>query len=130
MREVLIRRAWNDSRATLGMLTIKNCTHDPFFTLENPQRYSEADSCIRTGFYECVPYSGTKYKNVYLVKDVLGRSDILIHWGNFESDTLGCILLGNSAGMLGGKPAVMDSKAAFKRFRDIIGDESFDLTIM
>jgi hypothetical protein len=112
------------------MLTVKGCAHDPFFTLENPIRRSSYDSRIDAGSYQCEPFSGAKYKNVYVIKDVPDRSDILIHWGNFEEDTLGCVLIGNSAGIIGGRPAVTDSKAAFKRFTYIIGDEGFDLTIV
>lgn len=128
--EVIIKRGWADARATLGMLQVKGETHDPIFTLENPERDAKADSRIPAGFYTCIPYSGQKYKDVYLVQNVPGRTAILFHWGNFEKDTLGCILLGDGAGMLDGKPAVVNSLAAFQRFRYLIGDRPFDLTIV
>jgi hypothetical protein len=128
--EVVLKRAWQEERATLGMLTIKGVKHDPFYTLENPQRATSKDSLIPAGFYKCVPYSGTRFKDVYLVQNVPGRSAILFHWGNYERDTVGCILIGNASGMLGGRVAVLSSVDAFKRFRYLIGKKPFDLTIV
>lgn len=130
MKQVILTRAWDDKRATLGMLKIVDVEHDPIFTLENPERDTKVDSRIPAGDYLCVPYSGTKYKNVYLVRDVPGRTAILIHWGNYESDTEGCILLGTGSGMMNGKPAVMNSKVAFDQFRSLVGREDFRLLIV
>lgn len=126
---VHLKRAWADDRCTLGMLTIECVKHDPFFTLENPKRESEKDSLIPTGSYICQPYSGTKFKNVYIVNNVPDRSAILFHWGNFEKDTEGCILIGDGAGMLSGQPAITASKLAFERFRSIIGKNIFTVVI-
>lgn len=127
--KVRIKRAWSDERCTLGMLSIEGLTHDPFFTLENPARFTTKDARIPSGTYECEPYSGTKYKDVYIVKDVPGRTAILFHWGNFERDTEGCILIGDGAGMMSGQPAITGSRIAFDRFKKFIGNNSFTLTI-
>lgn len=129
MIEVTMRRAWSDGRATIGMLTIEGVNHDPIFTLENPERATTVDSRIPAGTYTVVPYSSEKHPNTYLVQNVPGRSYILFHIGNFESDTLGCILIGASAGMSLNKPAVLNSTDAFKKFRQYIGQKSFKLTI-
>jgi hypothetical protein len=129
MNAVVLKRVWADDRATLGVLTILGIKHDPFFTLENPKRDTTVDSLIPAGEYECAPFSGEKYKNVYQIKNVPGRSAILFHPGNTERDTRGCILVGNGAGMIWKDPAVTDSKNAFARFSQIIGDESFHLII-
>lgn len=114
---------------TLGMLKIVEEDHPPIFTLENPWRKTPKDSRIPYGEYQCEPYSGTKYKDVYIVNDVPGRSAILFHWGNYESDTEGCILVGLGAGEMNNRPAITHSKAAFKIFRRLIGDEPFHLII-
>ena len=129
MKQVVLQRAWSDKRATLGMLSVLGEVHDPIFTLENPLRATNVDSRIPSGEYICDPYSGTKYKDVFIVKDVPDRSAILIHWGNFEEDTEGCILVGAGSGMLAGKPAVLASKAAFAKLKGIIGSEPFNLWI-
>jgi hypothetical protein len=128
-KEVVVIRAWSDSRATLGMLTVKGQSHDPIFVLENPARETKDDSRIPAGTYECIPYSGTKYKGTYLIQNVPNRSAILFHNGNVEADTEGCLLVGNSAGMLNGEPAVMKSKEGFNALVTLIGQETFTLTI-
>lgn len=42
------------------------------------------------------PFSGTKYKNVYELKNVLGRTYVLIHAGNYHENTEGCLMPGKS----------------------------------
>lgn len=143
MKKATLTRGSHLSQATIGVLEIRLTTqtfagseklhpieHAPIFTLENPSRPGIIDDRIPAGTYQCVPYSGTKYKNVYLVKDVPGRSAILLHWGNTEKDTEGCILLGNRVGELNGQPAVLDSKKCFARFRELIGSEAFVLEVV
>lgn len=36
------------------------------------------------------------YRGMPHVENVTGRSEILVHWGNFWTDSLGCILLGRN----------------------------------
>lgn len=138
MIEVDIKRAWQDYRATLGMLRVRNVIHDPLFTLENPDRENDksgGDSLIYAGEYICHPYSSEKYPNVWQVMNVPDRSLILFHWGNWESDTEGCILLGLKSGVSinpkTGKlePSVQDSVNAIIKFRKIIGNNAFKLRI-
>jgi len=129
LKLVVLQRAWQDKRATIGALTIVGTTHDPIFTLENPDRGSAEDSRIPAGKYICAPYSGTKFKNVYIINDVPCRSAILIHSGNSEKDTRGCVLLGSGATMMWRDPAVTSSKDAFQRFAGLIGEQQFQLII-
>jgi hypothetical protein len=130
MKQVKLTRSTHLSQATIGVLVIdQEEPHAPIFTLENPKRKTKEDDRIPAGEYECIPYSGKKYKNVYLVKDVPNRTGILLHWGNLESDTLGCILLGNRVGEINGQPAVLDSRRCFKRFRELIGNNEFTLVV-
>lgn len=67
-------------------------------------------SCIPPGTYECIKYSGTRFKNVFLLKDVPDRSGILIHAGNTTNDTEGCILVGHALGNRG----ILNSQAAMQ----------------
>lgn len=129
MKTVILRRAFQNKEVTLGMLQIKDIEHKPIYTLENPQRETSADSLIPAGLYHCEPYSGTKYKSVYKVMNVPGRTDILFHWGNWEFDTEGCILLGLGSGTMKGLPAVKNSKKAMDQLRSIIGMEPFFLKV-
>lgn len=130
MKQVNLIRAWQDHRVTLGMIKIVDADHRPLYTLENPWMHNEPNvSCIPPGEYVCTPYSGTHYKNVYKLCHVPGRTDILIHWGNWEKNTQGCILLGTGSGIMKDEPAVSNSMEAVNLFRGIIGKEDFILRI-
>ncbi len=131
MKHVVIQRAWSDHRATLGMLTVIGEEHAPIFTLENPLRETLLDSRIPDGQYnECGPHVSPTKGEVYLIKNVPERTDILIHWGNTESDTRGCILLGLLATTEAGIPRVEKSRIACEMFKQLMGDEEFILTIV
>lgn len=129
MKVLTLKRTHHLYEATLGQLFIEDITTDPIYTLENPERETTKDSRIPAGVYQCKPYSGLKYKDVYIVQSVPGRTAILIHWGNTEKDTLGCILIGNRLGQLSGEPAVLQSKRCFERFRSLIGKNEFILRV-
>jgi hypothetical protein len=47
---------------------------------------------------------------------VPGHSRILFHKGNTEDHSDGCVLLGEQFGVLNGKPAILQSGAAFAEF--------------
>jgi len=130
MKNVIIQRAWSDHRATIGILTVFGEMHSPIFTLENPLRETLEDSRIPDGDYECSPYSSEKHKDVYLIKNVPERSSILFHHGNTEADTRGCIILGLIASTANGVPRVDASKVAIEKFRQLIGNDDFILTIV
>lgn len=129
MKKVVMRRFWESDRGTLGSIKIRGVDHKPLFTCENPLRQTPKDSRIPAGVYTCRPYSSSKYPHVYEVMNVPGRTGILFHWGNTERDTQGCILLGLGAGAILHDPAVFTSRPAVEKFRELIGDEEFELTI-
>lgn len=129
MKKVKIKRNDKSDKVIRGILTIENIQHDSIYTLENPKRNSKEDSCIPAGKYKCIPHTSTKYPDTYEVLNVPERIAILLHWGNKEKDTLGCILLGDKLGSIDGEPAILDSKKCYERFRNLIGKESFELEI-
>lgn len=98
-------------------------------------------SCIPPGRYE-VAYmkesASGKYKDVYHVKDVPGRTGILIHMGNWagdislglKSDTDGCLLpcmsfKTDDNGQLMG----LDSKTALQTLHEVTGRKGFVLEV-
>lgn len=108
------------------------------FTLEEPWRDANGDglgdknvSRIPAGSYRAFRrLSPARKVELFELEGVPGRGNIQIHSGNTTDDTLGCIILGTKIGALNGKPAVLDSKAAFKRFMLELADESeFMLTV-
>jgi len=112
------------------MLQIKDIDHAPIYTLENPWLDNRPFiSCVPADNYVVERFNGAKYKDVFELKGVPNRSYILIHKGNFERQTSGCILLGLKSGILNGEPAVMDSHDAMDYFKKIIGKKAFTLTI-
>lgn len=87
-------------------------------------------SCIPHGTYRCAPHNTPRFPNVWEVKDVPGRSAILIHSGNTIKDTQGCILVGqhflrNADMTIYG---VGSSRLALGRLRDTLPDH-FTLVI-
>ena len=127
---ITLIRAFQDWSVTLGMLQIEGVKHAPIFTLENPKRDTHIDSLIPAGTYTCRPYSSEKYPDVYEICDVPGRTYILIHAGNFEADTTGCVLVGLSAGVMKNQAAVMQSRQAMDQLRKLIGDQEFTLQVV
>lgn len=98
-------------------------------TLEDPWNDNKAGiSCIPAGTYQCAPHNGAKYKNVWKLKNVPGRSDIVIHAGNTHLNTRGCILVGKTVGQLDHIPAILESKNAIKELGKIL-PKNFTLTI-
>lgn len=128
MKITLTRLTYRDD-CTLGVLA---CDKDLLcFTLENPRLDNKINiSCIPEGSYRCEPHEGARHKETWIVTNVPGRSGIVIHIGNRESDTKGCILPGSVIGSLKGKRAVLGSRLALEKLRNYIGiANGFDLII-
>jgi hypothetical protein len=85
-------------------------------------------SCIPQSSYVCTPHDGTKFHNVWELVGVPNRQAILIHNGNTIKDTDGCILVGSDFGVVGGKPAVINSVQTLQMLRENLPDE-FELVV-
>jgi hypothetical protein len=98
-------------------------------TLENSWiRNIPKISCIPEGKYKCKKFIGNKYKNVWILEGIEGRSYILIHNGNLEKHTQGCILVGSNWGFLKDELAVLNSRKTLEKLRSILPDK-FELEI-
>lgn len=89
-------------------------------------------SCIPEGSYHVVKrtaHENRKY-NHFHVTNVPGRTYILIHIGNYKTDSLGCILVGDRYIDLNkdGLVDVANSTATLKRLYDAVPDE-FELIV-
>jgi hypothetical protein len=91
-------RKYFEEKQTLGKLSLfdeKGCLVFECKTLELPWRNNEyRKSRIPSGTYEVIPRKSPRFNEHYHVKNVVGRSYILIHSGNYNTDTAGCILVG------------------------------------
>ena len=127
MKEIQLLRTDLTADGVFGQLLVPG--HIVLHTAEDDYRAPVGASCIPAGHYTL---TRTMYfKHGYPTFEVTGvphRSRILIHPGNTEEDTLGCILVGLSRGPLvvrdedtPGTPrvrkrGVLGSRVAFKLF--------------
>ena len=105
-------RTYQDDYQTQGELNViqDNSILFSCVTLELPWRNNERRiSRIPNGIYPVFKHTSPKFGNSLWIQDVPNRSEILIHVGNYNRDTLGCILVGD-------------------RFIDIDGDGHKDVT--
>ena len=78
---------------TMGVLTTPQ--GNIYATVERPWKDNIVNvSCIPKGTYLCKNnHDSPKFGKTISVKNVVGRTDILMHVGNFVEDSLGCILV-------------------------------------
>lgn len=106
-RFVVIERAWHDNQRNI--------------------------SCIPCGQYQ-VSFlersASGRYKRCWHVKNVPGRSGILIHNGNLVRHSLGCLIVGKRRGRLGGEIATLNSRSALRELAEVMQRRDFKLTIV
>lgn len=111
---------------SMGVFGVLDCEGEPFaVTCENSQLY------IPKGEYVCKKaFFNRKGYWTFEITSVPGRDHILIHKGNTEGDSAGCILVGENFGILKGRTAILDSKGGFEEFMSRTHDaDSFKLII-
>lgn len=132
-----LQRQITSTHGTEGTLTIPHLDVD-FFTLELPWRDNTPTiSCVPNGTYEVAIRQSPRYGTIYHVKNVINRSWILIHWGNFAGDSTqglktnveGCILLGKKRGILSNQKVVLSSRVAVREFMNLMQNKNFTLEI-
>jgi len=135
--KLLIKRIsqYKDSdKQTIGtgyVFNERNGIKYTFCTLELPWKDNERRiSCIPVGEYKVVKRWSQKYKNHFHVLDVENRSYILLHAGNYNRHTLGCILCGKEhLDITGdGERDGTSSKDTMDKLNEILPDE-FTLVI-
>ena len=88
---VVLQRIDQREYGTLGRISIDGL--HVCYTVERPwQRNEKRVSCIPAGRYDLRWKESPKFGRRLHVEDVRGRTHILIHAGNYQCDTLGCIL--------------------------------------
>ncbi len=131
MKAVLIRNY--QEKQTLGTLLLFEKENKVYEckTMELPWRKNQCQiSCIPIGKYKVVKHVSPKFGPCFHVLNVPGRSEILIHKGNYNSDTLGCILPGAAFSDINqdGLKDVTSSKVTIDHLLSICPDHFF-LTI-
>lgn len=128
------RTQYNCDKQTVGFAFVfdeNNKLVYKFFTLELPDFGNKKKvSNIPVGTYRVVKRYSPKYGNHFHILDVEGRSYILIHVGNYYTQTEGCILVGNDLTDINqdGLVDVANSGVVMKKLNEILPDE-FELEI-
>lgn len=110
-------------------------TDSPFcVTLEHAYNYKgEYVPKIPPGNYECRRRQSPKFsREVFEVCSVPNHTDIEIHFGNYNHDSDGCILLGKSVQFMdSGARAISFSRNTFDKFMNLLADQdTFLLTVL
>ena len=98
-------------------------------TLEHS--YEEDKPKIPTGLWECKRtwFNRGSYRT-YEVTNVPGHDRLLLHRGNLEGDSDGCILVAESFGLLHGVAGVLSSSSGFAEFMSLAaGRDTFWLLV-
>lgn len=97
--KALLIRTMKEDRQTLGELQVGDFK---CYTLELPDLNNDGiegnevrKSCIPDGTYPVKAHTSPKFGRTFWIKEVPGRTAILIHAGNFHRHTLGCVLVGS-----------------------------------
>ncbi len=135
MEEAVLLRTRTGDQGTFGVFLSGEFT---CYTVELPWRENARNfSCIEKGRYRVEPHRSPRFGKCYWVKNVSGRSEILIHTGNVAGDrrrghlthSNGCILPGKRLGSIKGQRAVLNSRSAVSRMARHLGNKPFMLTI-
>ncbi len=138
MEKVKLFRAETSRQGTFGIFSLPNGLI--LHTAEPPWKNNRSNvSCLPEGEYTVNRYISHKFGHVYRLSDTQTspRSAILIHTGNLAGDiedglishTHGCILPAMRMGVYKNQKAVLASRVALNKFIDVMGDNSFILTI-
>lgn len=90
---------------------------------------------IPDGVYTCVRgqhrlESMTHDFTTFELSNVPGHSNILFHWGNYNKDSAGCILLGSGMANINGTNMLLHSKDTFDKFMTLQSTvNQFTLTV-
>lgn len=134
-RTLLIERLTDDGVQTLGRMYVLNENSGVEYqcvTLELTWKNNKNRvSCIPEGEYEVVRRWSPKFKDHFHITDVEGRSFILIHSGNYHSQILGCVLVGDEYKDINrdGRYDVVNSKNTLADLRGLM-PQKFKLKIV
>ncbi|MFV0481342.1 MAG: DUF5675 family protein [Campylobacteraceae bacterium] len=132
-RVALLIREKENNKQTLGKLQLFENEAMIFecYTLELPWRDNKPNiSCIPTGEYKVKPRISNKYGKHFYLEGTKPRTHILIHAGNFYTQTEGCILLGKTLSHINddGELDIGQSQSTLNELLKL-APNGFDLTI-
>jgi hypothetical protein len=133
---LIARYITTDTKQTIGngflLSDADNFIKYEFRTLELSWKDNKRSiSCIPCGDYTVIKRKSKKYGNHFHILDVPDRSYILIHNGNYNYQTKGCVLVGDDLSYLNSDNDidVVNSKKTLKKLYSLLPDK-FDLSIV
>ena len=141
MRNAYLFRGQSSVEGTFGYMVVNGLY---WHTLELPYKNNQKNiSSIPSGEYKCETRYSPHFKRVtFHLKNVEGRSYVLIHGANFAGDTEkgwqshlnGCIALGKGCGRIKNKygnyqRAILTSRSAVREFMEELDSKEFKLII-
>ncbi len=132
--KAVLSREYNNLQ-TLGRLVLFEGSKIilQLYTLELPDLGNQQNiSCIPEGEYEVHRIYSPRFGKCFHIQDVPGRSEILIHKGNYNKDTHGCILVGMGHADINedGVMDVIESTRAMEKLQNAITTDQFELIII
>jgi|15BtaG_2_1085339.scaffolds.fasta_scaffold30349_1 hypothetical protein len=129
-----VNRIFDTGMETIGALYLNGKFQ--CFTLEDERRTEkvwgetripEGEYIVKLrrngGFHERYEAKfGKNHKGMLHLQEVPGFEYVLIHIGNYEDDTAGCLLVGNEVGWLAGRRCITHSKKAYKAFYPLVAE--------
>jgi len=132
---ILLTRLTQNSKQTTGILLVHNSTTDyvRFSTIELPWlNNKKMISCIPPGTYTAKKIKSYSFGWCIQILDVPNRTAILIHAGNFYTNTKGCILVGEHFGKIN-KDSEIDISNSRKSVKKLLtyfpSEKPFTITI-
>ncbi len=129
MIELFLNRKKHSDKQEIGTIDVYKNEQFVFCLASLEQEWNNneiSNSCIPKGAYMISHYSSAKYPNVLILNKTEPRTKILIHSGNYNTHTKGCVLVGlthsdiNNDGYLD----VISSRTALKKLMKICKDET------
>ncbi len=120
--KMVLQRIKDNGEATLGLLFVNG--EFQCFTLEDQRQEQKvtSETRVRSGKYKIAKKTSGRFYGAYSERwghdfvpellDVPEFTDILIHTGNTEGDTAGCILVGMGC-EADGEPTISSSRLAY-----------------
>lgn len=126
--KIVINRCQPSDKQILGELVVLSgfSTLLKLKTLELPWKDNQRNiSCIPKGTYKAILHRSPRFGLCLWIQDVEGRSEILIHRGNFYTDIKGCVLVGYDHQDINndGLKDVTSSRNAMRDLLRAIGDK-------
>jgi hypothetical protein len=134
-KNILLTRLTGNSKQTTGYLIVHDIfkTHAQFVTVELPWINNKPFiSCIPPGNYNAKMVLSSTFGWCIQILDVPSRSGILLHYGNYYTNTKGCILVGKSFSNINCdlQTDISNSRAAIKQLTSYFKpNQIFNITI-